>query len=61
MFLQYRNCNSTDHKVSALYELPLFLVDESGDGVLSLPAFQSRSLSTPKLPASLIRILGEDG
>lgn len=60
MFLQNRNCNSENHKVLALYELSFFLVDESVDRVYSSRAFYSRFLTTSKMPATLIRILGDD-
>lgn len=62
MFLQNWTHISKDNKDLALYELLFVHVDESEeDRVGSMHAFYSRLLSTPKLPASMIGILGEDG
>lgn len=61
MLLLSWNCNSVDQKVAALYELTLFLVDQSGDRVYSSHDFYSRFLSANKMPATLMRILNDDG
>lgn len=61
MFLLNKNSNSEDIDFLALDESPFFSVDGSGDKVHNSPPFYSRFLSSSKIPATLMRILCDDG
>lgn len=61
MFLENKNINSEDHKILAVFNLSFFLVDESVDRLYSSCAFYSRFTSTSKMPATSMRIWGDDG